>query len=73
MIEDTKHVVQVSSNISQSCQLCNRFFPVHETSILESQINHYIEEHGYRLLHVGTETDRGDDGLYHSTVGVLGK
>ncbi len=41
---------------------------------LAESINHYIEMHGYKLLHVGTETIHDDQGEpWHTTVSVLGK
>jgi hypothetical protein len=40
---------------------------------LSDRINHFIEAHGYRLLHVGTETSHDSNGNpWHSTVAVLG-
>ena len=39
---------------------------------LAESINHYITEHGYRLLHVGQQTEPASEGLWHSTVAVLG-
>lgn len=36
--------------------------------------NHYIQEHGYRLLAVTQATEEGDDGgPWHQTMHVLGK
>lgn len=39
-------------------------------NLLAESINHYINEHGYRMLHVGTETSR-DDEMRPVTAGVL--
>jgi hypothetical protein len=37
-------------------------------------VNHYIEQHGYRLLHIGTETtDDSKANPWHCTIAVLGK
>ncbi len=42
----------------------------HEVTMLA---NHYIQEHGYQLLHVGQETARADEWVvFHHTVAVLG-
>ena len=69
--EGIKHVVQISTSIGTSCEHCD--FPIGTDNFAES-INHYIEQHGYKLLHVGTETDRDSDGNpWQSTVALLGK
>jgi hypothetical protein len=39
----------------------------------EKGCNHLIQEHGMKCLHVGQESDEGDDGLWHFTVAVFGK
>ena len=69
--KDIKRVVYISSNIGQSCEHCT--FQIDGVKLAES-INHYIEHHGYKILHVGTETTHSDatEGLWHSTVAVLG-
>ena len=42
------------------------------TDIADS-INHFIEIHGYQLLHVGTQTSHSrEGGVSHATVAVLG-
>ena len=72
--ETVRRTVQISSHIGQSCDHCDKAVGggwVDDVSLTES-INHYITEHGYRLLYVGTETSHGDEGLWHSTVAVLG-
>jgi hypothetical protein len=45
--------------------------PTHSdlTSDLEAATNHYLQGHGYKLLHVGEETE-GDTEI---TVAVVGK
>ncbi len=66
-----QHVVYVSTNISSGCQHCHQQIDGEEFA---ESVNHYIQQHGYRLLHVGSQTDRGDrDELWHFTVAVLGK
>jgi len=67
----TKHVTHISTNVHRSCEHCS-------TSIggdrLAESINHYIKEHGYSIIHVGTETVPSDKGEpWHTTVAVLGK
>ena len=69
--DDVTHVVYISTNIGKGCEHCDEAF--RNDSVAES-INHYIEAHGYRLLHVGTDTNRTSDGdLWHSTIAILGK
>lgn len=66
-----KDVVYLSSDIGKSCEACG--FDFHAWYDIGKQIQHYLE-HGYELLHVGTETSHDDDGKpWHSTVAVIGK
>jgi hypothetical protein len=69
------HVVKLSTNRGGRCDHCE--FPMRSfagVDNLAESINHYISEHGYRLLHVGTESDRDDEeNPWHSTVAVLGR
>lgn len=38
----------------------------------ESNVNHYIQYHGYKILHIGQESTPDDEGKsYHSTIAVL--
>jgi hypothetical protein len=60
------HVVQLSTHIGSSCEHCN--FSVGCDNFVES-INHYITQHGYKLLHIGTQTGEG----LQMTVALLGK
>ena len=40
----------------------------------EVKVNHYLQEHGYKLLHVGQETSNDMDGNpWQETVAILGK
>jgi hypothetical protein len=67
-IED---IVYISTSISTGCKHCN--FRVGDHNFANS-VNHYIEEHNYKLLHVGQETGINMEGnQYFSTVAVLGK
>lgn len=63
------YVIHVSTNITTGCKHCIHQIGGEQFAEL---INHYITEHGYELLHVGSETSHGDGGLWHSTVAVLG-
>ena len=67
----TKQVVKLSSNISETCKHCNTQLKGED---LDDSINHYIKEHGYKILHVGSETSESYDGkLWIHTVAMLGK
>jgi hypothetical protein len=69
-MDDVKHTVEVSSNVATGCAHCDQLI---DNGSVDDGINHYIQEHGYRLLHVGMQTSRDYDGNpWHSTVAVLG-
>jgi hypothetical protein len=69
--KDIKHVVYISTNIGTGCEHCDAKIGI--DNFAES-INHYINDHGYKLLHVGTETSHDMEGNpWHSSVAVLGK
>jgi len=70
--KDVKHVVYISTNIGTGCEHC------HGVSIglddFAKSVNHYVEQHSYKVLHVGQETGYDMDGKpWHSTVAVLGR
>ena len=69
-IEDVQHTVELNSDTSTGCQHCSQWIE----GRVSAGINHYIAEHGYRLLHVGAQTTPGhDDGkAWHVTVAILG-
>lgn len=70
-IEDVQHVVHVSTGVEMGCDQCSE--SVGGEHFAES-INHYIEQHGYRLLHVGSEWgESADCSPTFFTVAVLGK
>lgn len=63
-------VARLSSNVGQKCNHCSERVGLEK---LAESINHYIQRHGYKLLHVGQETSHDADGHpWHSTVAVLG-
>jgi len=64
--EGIKHVVEVSTHTGTSCEHCHT--QVGLANFTEG-INHYIEAHGYKLLHIGSETGEG----LQMTVAILGK
>jgi hypothetical protein len=64
-----QHTVHLSSDVDKGCDECHKFI-----SGFAEAINHYLQLHDYRLLHVGTETVRDDEGRpHHTTVAVVGK
>lgn len=64
-------VVYISSNIMEGCKECGTTIDGGEFA---ESVDHYISKHGYKLLHVGTETSRSSEGSpWHSTIAVLGK
>jgi hypothetical protein len=57
------------------CEHCSQMVGSHESSVgeLAASINHYVQEHGYQLLHVGQETTRDENGKpWQFTVAVMG-
>jgi hypothetical protein len=67
--KDVQHVVYISTNIGDHCEHCNT--PIGLEDFAKS-VNHYMEKHGYKLLHVGTETSHDMDGKpWHSTVALV--
>lgn len=75
-IGDVKHVIELTSVNVGPCTICRaeplRVEPGSLTSLAE-RVNHYIEAHGFRLLHVGQQSawDRNGQQL-QLTVAVLG-
>lgn len=67
--EGVDAIVRVDSDGDGTCKLCR------ETLCgLEDLVNHYIQVHKRRLLHVGGESVRGGGGqLWLVTVAVLGR
>ena len=63
------HVVRVHTNYKTQCEHCDALFDYNEFA---ESINHYIE-HGYKLLHIGTETHHIEGNLWYFSVATLGK
>jgi hypothetical protein len=70
LYEGINNVIRLSTRYTLQCDYCT--FRVAGECITE-MINHYIQEHGFKLLHVGTETTLGTEPLFYATVAVLGK
>lgn len=69
-MENVKHVVHINTDIGKGCEFCH--FTIGGDRFAES-VNHYIEAHGFRLLHVGQETVSGENSPVAVTAAVLGK
>lgn len=66
-----KKVVQVSSGSLEACMVCGD--SLNATEDFSGAVNHYLDIHGYRLLHMGQQTSRADEGLRTDTVAILGQ
>lgn len=72
-LDDIKHIIHVSTINTTYCEFlrdgCEQKF--HN---FDSAVNHYIEKHGYKLLHLGSETYQKETGdVFNCTVAILGK
>ena len=75
-IGDVKHVIEITSDKAGPCVVCQRpplqLEPGSLVSVAE-RVNHYIEAHGYRLLHIGQQSSWDRNGQqWQSTVAMLG-
>jgi hypothetical protein len=68
-----KRTIKLSSSIGKGCEHCGAGVgPLVGDDDIANDIDHYVNEHGYKLLHVGTETNHGPDGKpWHNTVAIL--
>lgn len=72
-MQDTLHVVYLSSDVKKGCEHCNEPIPFGDSADIGIWVNHYIN-HGYKLLHIGTESSWNHEGApWNSTVAVMGK
>lgn len=72
-MQATKRTTYISSDIGRGCEHCDHAIGALDTGNMADSINHYIQVHGYRLLHVGTETTHDSNGKpWHTTVAILG-
>jgi hypothetical protein len=74
MATNVKKVVHLKSSVLSPCQVCTEGIDTGgRNDHIAAAINHYLQ-HGYKLLHVGQETEYTPEGqLYQATVAVLGK
>ena len=69
-----KHVCQFVSNSGRTsipCQTKKCRFNAADQKI-DMVINRYIKEHGFEILHIGTETEMRDNDIHYFTVALLG-
>jgi hypothetical protein len=74
--EDAVRIYSVRTGIGKPCPVCGRgvWSGDDPGDWLDQQVNHLLEEHGWRLLHVGQETtDDRDGNPWQHTVAVLGE
>jgi hypothetical protein len=68
-IANITRVVQLRSDVHRLCEDCREF---RTDDNVGNAINHYLQ-HGYVLLHVGTQTTNDlDRKPRHSTVAIMG-
>lgn len=64
------NTVQVLSDEVKMCEHCSESVGGEDVA---KSINHYINDHGYKLIHVGQQTGVGQDGSFQMTTALLGK
>lgn len=70
--------VQLSSAIGKACEECapedSPEFLFTNPDDVGAQVSHYMEIHGYELLHIGQQTGRDQAGNpWQTTVAIVGK
>ena len=65
--EGIDEVVEVSSDSSGPCKYCTEY-----NAHFADTINHYIQVHGLKILHIGEEGSGGGDYPEFRTVAILG-
>jgi hypothetical protein len=71
LYEGVERVIQINTNSGRSCPVCRAVTIGGDE--FELGINHLLQEHGGRLLHVGTQSEGGDDGKpWHFPCAVVG-
>jgi len=68
--KDISHIVHISTDEGIRCEHCD--FRIGTNNFAES-VNHYINKHKYKLLHMGQETSQKDGNPFQLTVATLGK
>ncbi|MFR0690197.1 hypothetical protein ACLUTX_12430 [Enterobacterales bacterium AE_CKDN230030158-1A_HGKHYDSX7] len=68
--ETVVHTVKLSTDVSMHCKVCGEW---QEAENLDANLNHYLQQHGAKLLHLGSEAYRDENGrTAHHTVAVVG-
>ncbi len=71
MPKSIRFVVRVTSDVGIACKECGA--PVNGTSDFAGAVNHYLEDHKYKLLHVGSEPGTDYNGeACQVTVAIVG-
>ncbi len=69
-----QEVIGVSGNVIKQCPHCRGGFSFSDPPDVGERINHFLKQHGYKLLHVGQQTVESSNGdLWQTTVAILGK
>ncbi|MBI4708358.1 MAG: hypothetical protein HY761_10630 [Candidatus Omnitrophica bacterium] len=69
-INNVRQFVSNSNRASIPCEINNCSFNAADQE-LDTVINHYIE-HGFEILHIGTETEMRDGKLHFYTIVLFG-
>lgn len=70
-IETVKRIVEISTLRSHACAHCSEG-PFGLELGIRNGVNHYLEQHRYRLPHVGQRSDRSEGEWIQGTVAILG-
>lgn len=67
-----KHIVRISTDENIACEECKADLG---RDNFPDAVNHYMDQHDYKILHVGAETSirQEDSAIWHLTVALLGK
>lgn len=72
LYEGVGHVVQIDTNRCPTCEYCGK--PKVEHDDIAPLVNHYIEKHGYKILHIGQRAYTFEDNKQAShTIAIVGK
>lgn len=64
-----KKVVKIESTMSMRCPACSSL--TFDSSRMDDAINHVIENHDGKILHVGQESEGYVENAYQKTVAVV--
>lgn len=69
-LEASRYVIALSTGVSRGCEFCNEWF---DGERIQEATNHYLQQHGCIVLHVGAQSALDPDGTrHHATAIVLG-